>query len=154
MDSIYISLFLEYLYKKFAVTFILCLIGAFLKQSTLNSRKAKKIKLLSLFSPTIFSTVLMCAVIDYVDMNFSVYAVICVLVGMWSSILLKLFLDTKFIKRIVAIVLKKVSGPLSEYSNEILKDIEDENDEDESSDQDSSSESNSDNDKEDENNIQ
>lgn len=151
MDSIYISLFLEYLYKKFAVTFILCLIGAFLKQSTLNSKKANKIKLGSLFSPTIFSTVLMCAIIDYVDMNFSVYAVVCVLVGMWSSILLKLFLDTKFIKKLVAIVLKKISGPLSEYSDELIEEIEEEQKEedkekDESSQQDSSSNVNKDDD--------
>lgn len=144
MDSIYLSLFLEYLYKKFAVTFILCLIGAFLKQSTLNSRKAKKINLVSLFSPTIFSTIILCAIIDYVDMNFSIYAVVCVLIGMWSSILLKLFLDTNFIKKVVAIILKKISGPLSKYSDEIIEDIEksnleDENSEDESSDKDSSS---------------
>ena len=131
MDGIYMSLLLEYLYKKFAVTFILCLIGAFLKQSTLNSRNAKKIRLVSLFSPTIFSTILMCVVIDYIEMDFSLYAVVCVLVGMWSNILLKLFLDTKFIKKLVAIVLKKVSGPLSQYSEELMDEISNDENEDE-----------------------
>lgn len=149
MDSIYVSLFLEYLYKKFAVTFILCLIGAFLKQSTLNSKKANKIKLSSLFSPTIFSTILMCAVVDYIEMNFSIYAVVCVLVGMWSSILLKLFLDTKFIKKLVAIVLKKVSGPLSEYSDELIEEIEEEQKEDKNKDESSEKDSPSNNIKDD-----
>ena len=127
MDSIYLSLLLEYLYNKFAVTFILCLIGAFLKQSTLNSssRKVSKIKISSLLSPAIFSTILICAISEYLEVSFSVYAVICVLAGMWSSILLKLFLSISFIKKIVAMLLRNIGGPISKYSKEIAEELDD-----------------------------
>lgn len=127
MDSIYLSLLLEYLYNKFAVTFILCLIGAFLKQSTLNSssRKVSKIKISSLLSPAIFSTILICAISEYLEVSFSVYAVICVLAGMWSSILLKLFLSISFIKKIVAMLLRNIAGPISKYSKEIAEELDD-----------------------------
>ena len=127
MDSIYLSLLLEYLYNKFAVTFILCLIGAFLKQSTLNSssRKVSKLKISSLLSPAIFSTVLICAISEYLEVSFSVYAVICVLAGMWSSILLKLFLNINIIKKFIAMFLKNIAGPLSKYSEDIVEELDD-----------------------------
>lgn len=129
MDIISVNILLEYLYKKFAVTFILCLMGAFLKQSTLSTKKVNKLKLIEIISPTIFSTILICAISDYLKVSFSMYAAMCLLIGMWSSVLIKVFLNLKFIKKFVAIIFKNVSGPLAKfakYSDDLLEDIEEE----------------------------
>lgn len=126
MDVLTWNILLEYLYKKFAVTFVLSLMGSFLKQSTLGTKKVNRISIASILSPTIFSTVLLCAIIDYLNIPFSVYAVVCVLVGMWSSTILKLFLNIIFIKKLVVLVLKNLSGPLAEYSKKLADELEEE----------------------------
>lgn len=126
MDIISINILLEYLYKKFAVTFVLCLMGAFLKQSTLSTKKVNKIRIADIFSPTIFSTILICAISDYLKVSFSVYTVICLLIGMWGSTLFKLFLNAEFMKRLVKIFLKNISGPLAKGAKELAEELEEE----------------------------
>lgn len=129
MDAISLNMLLEYLYKKFAVTFVLILMGSFLKQSTLSTKRVNKINIASVISPTIFSSVLLCAISEYLDIPFSLYAVISILVGMWSLKILRLFLDIKFIKKLTVIILKNISGPLNKYTNKLADDIKDEIDE-------------------------
>ena len=72
-----IDVLLEFLYNKFAVTFLVCLVGSFIRE-TLRSTKSKKSKMLDIkrmVTSTVFSTFLMCACVEYVDLPFSVYAI-------------------------------------------------------------------------------
>lgn len=113
MDVISLSILLEYLYKKFMVTFVLCLIGAIIRES-LNTVKLTKIDIKKLLASVVLSSVIMCAIIDYVTIPFSIYAVVCVIFGIWSQTLIKLVMHTKFMTLIIARLFKKFKDPVIE----------------------------------------
>lgn len=113
MDVISLSILLEYLYKKFMVTFVLCLIGAIIRES-LNTVKLTKIDIKKLLASVVLSSVLMCAIIDYVTIPFSIYAVVCVIFGIWSQTLIKLVMHTKFMTLVIARLFKKFKDPVIE----------------------------------------
>lgn len=128
MDPVSINILLEYLYKRYIVTFLLCLVGAFIKESTMSTAKVKKISILKILSPSIFSSVLICALSDYMKVPFGVYTGICIVTGMWGSSLVKLFLNIKFIKYLVTTGLAKLGGTLgrklSDMSEEYFREQE------------------------------
>lgn len=113
MDVISLSILLEYLYKKFMVTFVLCLIGAIIRES-LNTVKLTKIDIKKLLASVVLSSVIMCAIIDYVMIPFSIYAVVCVIFGIWSQTLIKLVMHTKFMTLVIARLFKKFKDPVIE----------------------------------------
>lgn len=125
MDTVSVTILLEYLYNKYLVTFMLCLMGSFMKETMLLSKKYKKINLRKIMLSGFFSSLIVCALTDYVSMTFAVYSVVCVLFGMWGYQLLLLFLNTNFIKKLVSIFLKNISGPLSKYASDLDESIKD-----------------------------
>ena len=120
MDVISLNILLEYLYKRFVVTFLLCLVGAFIKESTVSG----KMNFLSVLSSTIFSSVLICTLIEYIKVPFSLYAAITLLVGMWSSSLIKLFLNLKFVQSLMKVLVKNISGPASKVLGRMAEEVE------------------------------
>lgn len=128
MDPVSINILLEYLYKRYIVTFLLCLVGAFIKESTMSTAKVKKISILKILSPSIFSSVLICALSDYMKVPFGVYMGICIVTGMWGSSLVKLFLNAKFIKHLLTTGLARLGGTLgrklSDMSEEYFREEE------------------------------
>lgn len=119
MDAVSVNILLEYLYKRYIVTFLLCLVGAFIKESTMSTAKVKKISISRILSPSIFSSVLICALSDYMKVPFGVYTGICILAGMWSYPLVKLFLNVKFIQHVIKSGLAKLGGSLGKKLSEI-----------------------------------
>ena len=122
MDAVSVNILLEYLYKRYIVTFLLCLVGAFIKESTMSTAKVKKISILKILSPSIFSSVLICALSDYMKVPFGVYTGICIVTGMWSYPLVKLFLSIKFIKQILRAALANIGGALGRKLTDISED--------------------------------
>jgi len=120
MDVISLNILLEYLYKRFVVTFLLCLVGAFIKESTVTG----KISFTKILSSTIFSSVLICVLMDYVEVPFSLFAAITILVGMWSSSLIKLFLNLKFIQSLGKTLIKNISGPAAKVLERMAEEAE------------------------------
>ena len=103
MNEFTIDILLEFLYKKFAITFALCFIGAVMRK-WMNSRNStgsnnKKNLVGEVIMSAVFSTFLMCAVADYVntDLHFEVYAILSIILGMWGLQIIKLIMDGKFI---------------------------------------------------------
>lgn len=113
MDVISFTILLEYLYKKFVVTFILCLIGAFIKESIGGTTKPKRLNPKRIMASSVLASVLMCAVIDYFSFSFSIYAAITVIVGIWSPQILDAILSAKFMKRLAKNMLKSVKDPIA-----------------------------------------
>lgn len=127
MDTVSVTILLEYLYNKFLVTFVLCLMGSFIKETMLLSKKYKKINLRKIMLSGVFSSLIVCVITDYVSMTFAMYSIVCVLFGMWGYRLLLLFLNTNFIKKLVSVILRNVSGPLSKYASDLDESLKDEN---------------------------
>lgn len=120
MEQPTFTLFLDYLYSKFAVTFILCIIGVIIKVITTSVNKKQRVSIGKLIASTMFSTFLMCAVGEYIHINFSIYVLLSVVVGMWSTNLVALFLNSKFISNLTLKCLKSVAGPVAKSISETL----------------------------------
>ena len=117
LNDITVDVLLEFLYTKFAVTFILCLIGSWIREAlkAYPSKKEESIKtqivnIGRMATSTIFSTFLMCACADYVELQFSIYAIICVLCGMWGLAIVNVVMSGKFLSN--SDILKKITDPI------------------------------------------
>lgn len=121
MDQVTITLLLDYLYSKFAVTFILSIIGVVIRMIVNNVNSKQRVSTGRLIASTMFSTVLLCAIGEFVYINFSVYVLLCVIVGMWSTKLVSLVLDSKFMGKFTMKYLKRVSGTVAKSLSEALE---------------------------------
>ena len=113
MDPISITVFLEYIYSKFAVTFILSIIGVSIREHT-------RIHLGKVITLTLFSTVVMCAAGDYIHVSFSIYVLLCILFGMWSRALIRIVTDNRFIKTFVVKFIGSISPPAGQSISDAL----------------------------------
>lgn len=128
MDIITIGILLEYLYKKFVVTFILCLIGAFIKE-TMNTVRLNKLNATRLLASTVLAAALMCALIDYVKIPFSIYAVISIVSGIWAPTLLKLILNITFMKTLIKNIFKNIKDPVAKGLSNTIEELDNNNQE-------------------------
>ena len=105
------------------VTFILCLIGAIARE-TFNAVKMSKMDIKKLLISIIVASFLLCAIIDYVEIPFSVYTIVCIVCGIWSQSILKLIMHTKFMTLILGRILKKIKEPIIEEIADVIEELE------------------------------
>ena len=131
------NVLLDFLYNNFAVTFLMCMIGAFIRESmgTVNGSNTDRLSIKKIIASTIFSTFVMCACANYLKISFSIYAAICVFVGMWGYTLVRLALTGKFVKQAISKAAKifpnallKVASSIVEEDNKDAKDEDSSND--------------------------
>lgn len=123
MDIISFGILLEYLYKKFVVTFILCLIGAFIKE-TMNTAKLNKLNATRTLASAVLASALMCALIDYVKIPFSIYAVITIVAGIWAPTLLKLIMNINFMKTLIKNIFKNMKDPVVKGLSSTIEELD------------------------------
>ena len=122
-----ISDFLEYLYDKFAVTFILCIVGVFIKECIGNVRRNKKFNVKRILSSVIISSVIMCAISGNLSLNFEWYALVNILFGAWSNTIASFVLSSKFMTKYVPKFLRNIANPLAKTIADVLEDDDNEN---------------------------
>ena len=127
MNDVSVDILLEFLYNQFAVTFIFCLVGSWIREATRSvTSKDKESKMLSIkriVTSTMFSTFLMCACAEYIDLPFSVYAIASVFCGMWGLVIVKITMNGKFITKFFASMAKKFTVPLIKSAVESASEI-------------------------------
>lgn len=122
MDQIGFGLLLDYLYNRFAVTCIVSIIGCSIRELAGSMSSKKKISINKLIASTLFSTVLMCAVGEHIKMVFSVYVLSCVIVGIWSSTLINLVMNKKFMAKLTSTVFKTAADKVLRATGEAIDD--------------------------------
>ena len=132
MGDITVDVLLEFLYNRFAVTFVFCLFGSFVREvmrSKKKDNKNKKSKMLDIkriVTSTVFSTFLMCACADYIDLPFSVYVLISTFCGVWGIVITNLIVSENFVIRFISNLGKKITDPVInsalESASDSLKD--------------------------------
>ena len=132
MNEITVYVLLEFLYNKFAVTFLLCLIGAGTREvfRSTKDKDSKRLDIKKIATSTVFSTFLMCACAEYIDLPFSVYAIASIVCGMWGLALINLVLNGKFINKFLVNVSKKVADPIVKSAVEAASEMTEEDSED------------------------
>ena len=127
MGDITIDVLLEFLYNRFAVTFLFCLFGSFVREvmrSKKKNNKNKKSKMLDIkriVTSTMFSTFLMCACADYVDLPFSVYVLFSVFCGVWGIVITNILVSENFAIKFITKLCKKIASPV--VKNAIIKSV-------------------------------
>ena len=122
MDQLTFTLLLDYLYSNFAVTFILSIIGVVIRLVVKNVGAKQRISIGRFVASAVFSTILLCALRNYVDIDFSVYVFLCIVVGMWSPNIVSVVLDSKFMTSLLKKYLKGVSEPIAKSLSDALED--------------------------------
>lgn len=122
MDQLSIALLLDYLYNKFAITFVFSLVGTSIKDIAVVSKtNTARFKLKTLVATSTFSTIVLCAIGEYFKVSFSIYALICVLGGMWSNKVLQMATNNKFMSKFLANLLKRISSPITGAISDTLE---------------------------------
>lgn len=119
MNTLTLSVLLEYLYEKFLVTFILCLIGASAREMMATVR-LHKIHIERMMISVVVSSATMCAILDYIELHFSIYVFVCIVIGLWSKSVLNLLMNSKFVLRILSSVTGSMKDPISKAATEIM----------------------------------
>lgn len=122
MDQLTFTLLLDYLYSNFAVTFILSIIGVVIRLVVKNVGAKQRISIGRFVASAVFSTILLCALRNYVDIDFSVYVFLCIVVGMWSPNIVSVVLDSKFMANLLKKYLKGVFEPIAKSLSDALED--------------------------------
>lgn len=125
MGTISFTLLLDYLYNKFAVTFILSIIGVSIREIVGNVNARQRIDISKVLASTVFTTIAMCALREYVNLSFSVYVLLCVVTSMWSPWIVSLVLNSKFMGAVLTKCIKKtLPEPISDTIEEIINEEE------------------------------
>lgn len=116
MNEFTFDILLEFLYKKFAITFALCVFGSLIRKwfpTKSTDPNHKKILVGEVLISAVFSTFLMCAVADYVniDLHFEVYAIISIVLGMYGIRIIRLIMDGKFMISFIKNFAKSFANP-------------------------------------------
>ena len=103
MEDLSIDVLLEFLYNRFAVTFLLCMFGSMTREIFLPTKKNKSqlLNIKRIVTSTVFSTFLMCTLADYIDLTFSAYAVLCILCGIWGFMIVQLAVNENFLAKLL-----------------------------------------------------
>ena len=129
-DDITVDILLEFLYNQFAVTFVFCFAGSiireFMRSITSKDKESKMIDIRRIVTSTVFSTFLMCACAEYIDLPFGVYAISGVLCGMWGLAIINLVISDKFIYKFSTKVAKKIADPIIKSAVETASEVLDE----------------------------
>lgn len=120
MDQLTFTLLLDYIYNKFAVTLVLCSVGVVIRNIISDFSCNRKVSIGKTVASSMFSTVLMCAVKDYIDIAFSIYVLACVIIGMWSTRIISLVADSKFMGKVTKRLLKSIANPVADAVSDVL----------------------------------
>ena len=112
MESVTFTLLLDYIYNKFAVTFVLSIIGIIIRELVCNVSKRNKVNIKKILASNIFSTALLCVIGEYFDISFSIYVILCMIVGIWSSKIVSLAVNSKFMAKVFSKVAKQLADPV------------------------------------------
>ena len=123
MSAISLGMLLEYLYTKFLVTFMLNLMGAFIRESV--DKKIKRLNPKRMIASAMFSSVLLCAVADYITMSFSLYVLVGIINGIWANAVLTAFLSASFMKKLAMNVFKTVPQSTVKAIGKTIEELED-----------------------------
>lgn len=112
MDDLSINVLLEFLYSRFAATFIWCFFGSCAREVFLPTRKKNKlVNLNRMVTSTIFSTILMCTVMDYINLSYSAYILLDIICGMWGMIFIQIIVNENFVTKLLLKLVDKIPSP-------------------------------------------
>lgn len=121
---------LNYMYNDFAITFVMCLCGALIKDVFETYKNTTKINVRNIILTSIFTTIVLCAIRVSIDIQFNVYILVCVVSGMWGDAIVNVFTNSEIMIIFFKKIVKTINNPLSDAIDDTIKELEKEEDKD------------------------
>ena len=123
MQDISLYIILNYIYH-YALTFFICLLGAFIKDCYETIVKNNtKIKISRVLISALFSSVVLCAIDSYIDIKFSIYVFISVFFGLWGFNILEIILNSTIVLNIIKNVFRNITSPITRGISDTITEI-------------------------------
>lgn len=123
MTEISFAIFIEFLYSKFLLSFIICFFGALIAQIVETVKKSNKIRLTKVFSSSIVGALVVCVIIDYKELSIALYTFLCFFLGLWGSDILKVLLNQSYIIQFIQNFLSNAVSPAGKAFSKTLEDV-------------------------------
>lgn len=132
-DLITISGLLDYIYNRFAVTYLMCFIGVIIgyvfKIMYKDLKKLGPASAAKMALQSVLITVILCAVQDYASIkSFNAYMLLCIFMGMWSPLIMNAITNVKLIKLFIVNISKRVKDPVIKAIGDTVTEMNDESD--------------------------
>lgn len=130
-ELITISGLLDYVYNRFAVTYLMCflgvIIGYFLKIASKDLKQLAPANAIGLALQGVLVTVIICALQDFIEIkSFNMYVLYCIFLGIWSPVVVKILTNIKIIKKFIVNFGKKAKDPIISAVGETINQIDNE----------------------------
>ena len=126
MQDISSYIILDYIYH-YTLTFFICLLGAFIKDCYDTMVKNNiRIKISKILISALFSSVVICTVDSYMNMNFPLYVFVSIFLGLWGFNLLEIILNSKIVLVAMKNIFKHISNPISKGISDTITEIKEE----------------------------
>ena len=119
MNEFSLDILLEFLYNRFAFTFVFCFFGSFTKEFVTkriigSNGKKGSFNFWKIIISSIFSTILVCVAADYIsiDLHVGTFILICFMAGLWGFDILKCLMDKKFLSTFFGSISKSIADPI------------------------------------------
>lgn len=124
MTEISFAVFIEFLYSKFLLSFIICFFGALVAQIIETVKKSNKIQLAKIFASSLASALVVCVIIDYKELSVALYTFLCFFLGLWGADILKILLNQSYILQFIRNFLSTTVTPAGKAFSKTMEDIE------------------------------
>lgn len=126
---------LDYLYNRFAVTYLLCFLGVVIGQSlnifTNKNKIPKPTNAFNISMQGALVTVILCALQDYITIkSMSTYVFLCTFLGIWSPFITKAITNIKVVKALIVNISKHIKDPLITAVSETIGELDENTDSD------------------------
>lgn len=123
-EIINFGMFLEYLYNSFSITFLMCLLGVITKEYFSAVKNTKLIPIGKIILISIFSTIIMCAISNYINIPFSLYVLLCIIVGIWGEYLIRIVTNSKIIRIFAKNLKNNIKDPIGKTIAQTVEDLD------------------------------
>lgn len=124
MSEITFPMFIEFLYSKFLLSFIICFFGALITQVVETVKRSNKMELHKMFASAFSSALVVCVITDYKELTIGVYTFLCFFLGLWGADILGILLNQSYIMHFVRNFLKNTVTPAGNALSKTIEEIE------------------------------
>lgn len=124
MQEFTLIVLLNWIYQKFSLIFVICLLGCFIRDLMDTMKNCTKINIKQDIISAFACSIILAAVLDDVLISFSEYIFICFFTGIWSFKILEYILNWKFAKILLKNLFKIIESNIGKAFNNTIDELD------------------------------
>jgi hypothetical protein len=119
------AVLLDYVLNRFLIVFMLCILGSLTRDVYDTILHLTPISIKQILISSISSTVVLCAVFEYVAFNIATCVLVCFCAGIWSFKFLEILMNWEYVKTFLSHILKNTKTVVGTSLSETIEEIND-----------------------------